>query len=269
MKISVIIPTYKPGDYIKECLASLLRQNLSTAEYEIIIVLNGCCEPYLSNLNNFVQETKSKNIKLIQTDVAGVSNARNIGIDNSSGEYILFVDDDDWVSDNYLTDLLCIASDNTIACSNVLLKETVDGDALPHFLSSAYKRCKCYCNLTLFNSRSFLSSVWCKLIPIKVIGDRRFDTKYKLGEDSLFMFVISDKINGISLSADNTVYYVRARQNSVSRRHYSFGLRLNVALNLTASYFVQYLKSPFKYDFLLFASRVFATLIKLRKKEYV
>lgn len=269
MKVSIIIPTYKPGEYIRECLYSLVHQDLSCNEYEIIIVLNGCCEPYLSNLHKIVKEAGSTNIKIFQTDIPGVSNARNIGIDNAIGKYILFVDDDDWVSEHYLTSLLSIASPNAIACSNVILKNSIEGKALPHFLFSAYKRCKTYDKLTLFNSRSFLSSVWCKLIPKDVIGDRRFDTKYKLGEDSLFMFIISDRIKKITLSSENIVYYVRARENSVSRRHYSYTLRVKVALSLTLSYLHHFLKSPFKYNFLLFASRVFATLIKLRKKEYV
>lgn len=269
MKVSIIIPTYKPGDYIRECLESLFHQDLSCDEYEIIIILNGCCEPYFSNLHKIINDANCVNVKIFQTDIPGVSNARNIGIDNATGKYILFVDDDDWVSEHYLTSLLSIASPKTIACSNVILKDSIEGKALPHFLSSAYKRCKTYDKLTLFNSRSFLSSVWCKLIPNDVIGDRRFDSKYKLGEDSLFMFVISDRIKGITLSSENIVYYVRARENSVSRRHYSFTLRVKVALSLTLSYFHYFLKSPFKYNFLLFASRVFATLIKLRKKEYV
>lgn len=269
MKVSIVIPTYKPGDYIRECLESLFHQDLSYDEYEIIIVLNGCCEPYLSNLHKIVKEADCVNVKVFQTDIPGVSNARNIGIDKATGQYILFVDDDDWVSKHYLTSLLSIVSPKTIACSNVILKNSIGGKAMPHFLSSAYKRCKTYDKLTLFNSRSFLSSVWCKLIPKDVIGDRRFDTKYKLGEDSLFMFVVSDRIKGITLSSENIVYYVRARENSVSRRHYSFALRVKVAFSLTLSYFRYFLKSPFKYDFLLFASRVFATLIKLRKKEYV
>lgn len=269
MEVSVIIPTYKPGHYINECIHSLTHQNISKDAYEIIIVLNGCCEPYFSYLNKLVGEKSMTNVRIIQTDIPGVSNARNIGLDNAMGKYVLFVDDDDWVSDNYLTNLVSIASENTIACSNVVLMNTEKDELLPYFLSAAYVRCSKNRKLSLFNSRSFLSTVCCKLIPMSIIGKRRFDVKYKLGEDSLYMFSISDKIKRISLSTYNTIYYVRARPNSASRKHYSFYLRLRVALNLTASYIGIYIKSPFSYDFFLFASRVFATIVKLRKKEYV
>lgn len=269
MDISVIVPTYKPGDYIQACLLSLAHQNFAASNYEIIVVLNGCCNPYLSSLERFVETEGLENVRIIQTDIPGVSNARNIGLDNASGKYVLFVDDDDWVSGNYMQNLLSIVSDNAVACSNVVLKDSSSGVVLPYFLSSAYTRCRGYSKRTLFNSRSYLSSVCCKLIPVGIIGNNRFDATHKLGEDALFMFMISDRIKNITLSSEDTIYYVRARENSASRKHYTFGKRLKVALRLSVSYIAVYIQKPFSYDFWLFASRIFATLIKLRKKEYV
>ena len=52
MKISVIIPSYKPEGYIQKCLSSVLAQDFPSADYEIIIVLNGCSEPYKTKLSN-------------------------------------------------------------------------------------------------------------------------------------------------------------------------------------------------------------------------
>jgi len=97
--ISVIIPSYKPDNYIYRCLESVARQDIDKQRYEVIIVLNGCNEPYYTDIKLFLQQ-KFQGIKtlLLQTDVAGVSNARNIGLDNAQGEYISFIDDDDWVS---------------------------------------------------------------------------------------------------------------------------------------------------------------------------
>ena len=269
MEVSVIIPTYKPEYYINECIYSLMHQNISKDAFEIIIVLNGCCEPYFSYLNKLLGDKCKTNVRIIQTDIPGVSNERNIGLDNALGKYVLFIDDDDWVSENYLSNLLSVASEDAIACSNVALINPENDEQIPYFLSSAYNKCSKYGKFTLFNCRSFLSTVCCKLIPMSIIGKRRFDVKYKLGEDSLYMFCVSDKIKRIALSSNNTIYHVRARQNSASRKHYSFYLRLRVALSLTASYVWIYIKAPFSYDFFLFASRVFATIFKLRKKEYV
>ena len=107
MKISVIIPSYKPGDYFRVCLASLKSQTLSKDKFEVIIILNGCSEPWLSEVKALIENyARDVAIRLIQTGTPGVSNARNIGIDNAKGEYITFIDDDDYVSPRYLENLL-------------------------------------------------------------------------------------------------------------------------------------------------------------------
>ena len=56
VKLSVIIPTYRPKDYIWECLGSIARQTLSPDMFEVIIVLNGCNEPYRSQIQAFIDE---------------------------------------------------------------------------------------------------------------------------------------------------------------------------------------------------------------------
>lgn len=106
-KISVIIPTYKPKEYLWDCLESLERQTLPPNEFEIIIVLNGCNEPYYSQIKKHIEST-SLNINFIHTLLGGVSNARNLGLDAANGDYISFIDDDDYVSESFLEYLLII-----------------------------------------------------------------------------------------------------------------------------------------------------------------
>ena len=85
MKISVIIPTYKPQEYLWKCLDSLDRQTLSNDNFEVILVLNGCKEPYYSQIKNYIAKRNDLNIIFIQTDEGGVSNARNKGLDIAKG----------------------------------------------------------------------------------------------------------------------------------------------------------------------------------------
>lgn len=59
MKVSVIIPTYKPGKYIEQCLKSLYSQTLSHNEFEVIIVLNGDKEPFFSKINEFIVDNNN------------------------------------------------------------------------------------------------------------------------------------------------------------------------------------------------------------------
>lgn len=94
MKITVIVPTYKPQSYLWECLDSIYNQTFSKSDYELILVLNGCNEPYNSQIKDWLSEHKDLQVQFIQTDQGGVSNARNIAIDNARGEYVTFIDDD-------------------------------------------------------------------------------------------------------------------------------------------------------------------------------
>ena len=267
MSISVIIPSYKPEEYLYKCLDSILSQTLDISEYEVIIVLNGCKEPYFSNISAFIKNS-NRNIKLIHTDLANVSHARNVGLSVACGEYISFVDDDDWVSKNYLSELAKIAAPNILACSNVILVDDISCNQLPYFLTNAYRRCSAYKKYTLFNSRQFLSTVWGKLIPRKLVGDNRFDTSHALGEDSLFMFQLSSGIKMIKFTFPDTIYYTRCRNGSASRRKLAYPYRIKVAIRLTGKYISTYMTHPCKYDFFLFATRVAATLRKLFKRRY-
>ena len=93
-----------------QCLDSLNAQTLDKRLWEVIIVLNGCSEPWETEIKQYIQSRHLTNARLIQTDEGSVSNARNIGLDQAKGEYIAFLDDDDYVSPTYLEALAAIAT---------------------------------------------------------------------------------------------------------------------------------------------------------------
>lgn len=96
MKISVIVPIYNVENYLEECLDSLLDQNLSETEYEIICVDDGSTD----RSGEIAEEYGKKygQIKVIRQENGGVSRARNQGLKIARGEYICFVDSDDYLS---------------------------------------------------------------------------------------------------------------------------------------------------------------------------
>lgn len=80
IEISVIVPTYKPAAYLYECLDSLAGQTLPRDSYEVILVLNGCAEPYKERIEAYLAaQAHALNIRFIHTMQPGVSNARNWG----------------------------------------------------------------------------------------------------------------------------------------------------------------------------------------------
>lgn len=99
MRFSVIIPLYNKAPYIGKALQSVLEQTFD--DFEIIVVDDGSTDDSYS-VAKAVLETSERPFKLIHQENAGVSTARNKGVAASSGEYICFLDGDDWWAPTFL-----------------------------------------------------------------------------------------------------------------------------------------------------------------------
>lgn len=100
MILSIIIPIYNVERYLEKCILSCEFQDISKNEYEIICVNDG--SPDSSAIIAKKLATQYDNIKIINQANQGLSVARNTGLDNARGEYVWFVDSDDWIEDNCL-----------------------------------------------------------------------------------------------------------------------------------------------------------------------
>jgi glycosyltransferase involved in cell wall biosynthesis len=101
IKVSVVIPVYNPGKYIEDCIASLLRQSLPDDEYEAIFVNDGSTDGTPERLDRLAAE--HANMHVIHQEASGWSGKpRNAGIAAAKGEFIQFVDNDDWLGDEAL-----------------------------------------------------------------------------------------------------------------------------------------------------------------------
>ena len=98
MKISVIVPVYNVSKYIQKCVESILNQ--SYTNFELILIDDGSTDDSFDICQVFA--TKDTRVKAMRQSNAGPSKARNVGIRQAEGEYITFVDSDDFVSDSYL-----------------------------------------------------------------------------------------------------------------------------------------------------------------------
>lgn len=265
MKISVIIPTYKPQDYLWECLDSLVEQTLPKKDFEVILVLNGNIEPYKLAIEKYITEKmKGMNINFIHTEVGGVSNARNLGLDQAKGDFITFLDDDDYISSTCLQEMLSIQNGDVIVeCYPYAFD---DGDLYvkqqDYHLTRTYEYCiKHNCKTLNSTARKFFSGACMKLIPSFYIGDRRFDTRFRNGEDSLFMFSISDKIQKIVYTSKSGVYYRRYRKGSITTTPLPKRELLNKIVKRMAIYTSFYIKGG--YNTYFYASRILAELKNL------
>lgn len=263
MTISLIIPTYKPGKYIIECLESLGCQTLAADAFEIIIVLNGCDEPWRAEINLLIERyLKDNNVRFIQTDRGGVSNARNMAIDIAKGEFITFIDDDDYISPTYLEELLKYSSQDCVALTDCIYfddesrKEIIDNAHHRNFIKNHQS-----VTPTLYQTRVFFNGPVMKLLHRDIIGERRFNPKFKNGEDNLMMFGISDRIKNIAFTSSSAIYYRRIRENSATTKRRSRFQRIKNSIKIMVEY-CRYLSSrPFGYNPAFVLSR-FAAEIK-------
>lgn len=107
-KVSIIVPVHNTENYIENCLNSLLNQTYKNIE--IILVENGSTDDSLNKIKEYAK--KNERIKILISNKLGVSPARNLGIKNSSGKYIAFVDSDDYVSEDYIFELISHYNDD-------------------------------------------------------------------------------------------------------------------------------------------------------------
>lgn len=104
MKLSIIIPLYNSELYLDQCMNSLMDQNLETKDFEIILINDGSNDNSYSIARSYCQNYS--NIRLLNQRNQGVSIARNNGLKNARGQYVYFVDSDDYVAQNTLPMLL-------------------------------------------------------------------------------------------------------------------------------------------------------------------
>lgn len=258
MNISVIIPSYRPQSYIWECLDSLCRQTLDKDRFEVIIVLNGDKNPWFTDINLYIkQKMDGMNVRLVHTDITGVSPARNMGLDIATGEYITFIDDDDYVSPSYLEELLKSASKTNITLS----KSVAFNDKNTHAYSTFEQSFRLLHNkemIPYLKARKFFSVCWMKLIHREMIGDKRFDVRFRNNEDTLFMFLLSDCFQTVSFTSPEAVYYRRLRPNGA--HVISFCQTWHNAMRLMCAYSSIYWKHIRRYSFRFYFTRLLGAI---------
>ena len=261
MKISVIIPTYKPKEYLWECLDSLVKQTFPKDDFEVILVLNGCTEPWKSEIENHIDtETQSINVIFIHTEQGGVSNARNIALDNAKGKYITFIDDDDYVSPKYLEELYMNASEKTVSLCYPLA--FIDGttEYRNYYITSDYLKYYQFGEIKYHYPRRFFAGPVYKLIHRNIIGNRRFDVNFVKGEDSLFMFLISDSLSYVTFTSKEAIYFRRFRNDSVTMKKTPISEIISYRFKMIKEYNKIYWGNKRGYSLRFYISSIFSSI---------
>ena len=230
--VSIIVPVYNVEKYLKECLDSLIVQTYS--KIEIICVEDYSTDSSLSLLNEY--SNKYQQIKIVRHDRnQGLSQARNTGMKYAQGEYIAFVDSDDYVSHNYIEKLVAGLEKNESDLTISLIKDFIDEqkdvvsanytDLVPNALAKikAHEGVENY-----FHDLPVMA--WAKLYRRSFLEKNKLRfIRGLLHEDEPWSLIIWNLTKKISFAPD-AVYFYRKRANSITAR------RNNVDLNYAKKY---------------------------------
>lgn len=215
-KVSVVLPVYNVESYLEECLDSLLKQTLK--EFELIAINDGSTDRSFSILKEY--ENKFINIKIINQKNKGLSATRNVGIENSTGEYLLFVDSDDMLKENALELLYSFSKSNSLDLTvyDALRVDEITGKVDSEF----YSREKVF-NKNILSDNEFMLAVIKKgmlhtpfhFYSRKFIleNNLRFEEGL-LHEDEIFSMTSYQHITKVGYIKDQ-LYIRRYRENSI------------------------------------------------------
>lgn len=228
IKVSVIVPVYNVEKFIDKCLNSLVNQTLK--EIEIIVVNDGSSDNSQKIIDEYVKKYPNK-IKSFIKENGGQGSARNMGMEKAVGEYISFVDSDDWLDLNTLEKMYNLAKKDK---SDIVICDMVDH----------YSNYTIYHNCTKYNSVFEVTPSACnKIFRKELIKDFRFLSKLWY-EDFDFTTKILFNTNKISNISEG-FYHCNCGHESTMNNNNS---KKNLDMIIVIEDIIDYLKKNDKYD---------------------
>lgn len=224
--ISVIVPVYKVEKYLHKCVDSIINQTYKNLE--IILVDDGSPDNCPQICDEYAK--KDSRVKVVHKQNGGVSSARNVGLENATGEFIAFVDSDDWLEltmyeklmqkqmQNFADLVFCrfntVVSDNVIKINENDLSNFCLTNDIKYFLNVSSNKVN---DQGIENIKEkVLPSIWRCIFKKDLFVSVKFDTNIIYMEDLLFLINILNKNNNIKIDyVDEYLYYYLIRNDSV------------------------------------------------------
>lgn len=218
--VSVIIPVYNAEAYVAKTADRILRQSIQ--KIEILLVDDGSTDDSLRICRDLV--SNDSRIIVVHQENAGVSAARNTGLDNANGEYIAFIDSDDLVALDYLEYLVSNMSDDTVLsmCAHARIRDYDHQFPVTHEIFGRIPAQQCARRLL---SGNFPVCVCGGLFKKDLIGDLRFPVGIRNNEDKLFLYeYLLRNENGTVAFSNEKLYGYMVREGSATRSSWNGSL---------------------------------------------
>lgn len=213
-KISVIVPVYNVEAYLERCVESILQQTY--AHFELILINDGSTDSSGQICDHLASQYE--NIKVYHIENAGVSNARNMGIQLATGSWVTFIDSDDFVTQDYLATLASAVERVNVGFAIAPLHHIKNGivtDIPSHSGKTELWSTEETMKELLMTTRTSFFPV-AKLFKRDLLADEKFNTNYHLAEDALFLTELLLKTRCSCVFIDKPVYYYDHREGSAT-----------------------------------------------------
>lgn len=214
INISIIVPIYNVEPYLHRCVDSLLRQTYK--DFELILVDDGSPD----NCGRICDEhvTADSRVRVVHKPNGGLSDARNAGLAIAQGEYIAFVDSDDWVAKDYLERLLAaLLETGADICECDVFRTSGEEPSAEHGNPAVYETSEAL--KQLIHDGSFHQHVWNKLYRRDVIADILFP-KGKTNEDEFWTYQVFGNAKKV-VKIQDVLYFYFQRPGSIMGETYS------------------------------------------------
>lgn len=229
-KISIIVPVYNVELYIERCIRSILGQTFKN--FELILVDDGSIDSSLSICKRFLFD---KRVNVYHKENGGISSARNFGLDNMTGDYVCFIDSDDYISANYLSTLYKLLNDNDADIAQCeFTKFYTDEDPI---VTKNISNIKVYKNENIMKEYfkqgdseiRIHHNVWCKIYKKEIFDNLRFNEEI-VYEDLAIIYLLLSRAKKFAITNEVNYFYYKGNRDSFTN---NYSLKY-----LTSSYYV-------------------------------
>ena len=202
-KLSIIIPVYNSESYITQCIDSILTQSFTN--FELILVNDGSTDSSDKICDEYAQ--KDSRVVVIHKENGGVSSARNKGIDFAKGEWIMFVDSDDYLSTTYLSAFPMNIEHDMEVCGMKMMNDNNQSYCPKQTMLYTTENMSKFYNDIFDNP--YITSPCTKILKRTLLNkyNVRFDERIKITEDTLFIMNYLLNSKSIYLIPNNGYYY--------------------------------------------------------------
>ncbi|SHF22030.1 glycosyltransferase family 2 protein [Alkalibacter saccharofermentans] len=232
-KVSIIVPVYNVEQYLNKCIDSIISQTYK--DIEVILINDGSKDSSGEICDKYAK--KDLRIVVVHKENGGVSSARNKGLEVSTGDFIMFVDSDDWIEADAISSLMEIQNEINydvimfgIHRENIILGNITATDFIAQSFNDIDKIKEVLPNLI---KQERTNSLWSKIYKASIIKDNNisFNEFLSIAEDALFNYEVFFKIRSLYISEKCLYHYMIRDVESLTKRYNPLKYEMLMAAN--------------------------------------